>query len=583
MRPSHALALSSLSILILAGQAPPADAPKPAEAKPAAEAKPSEEGFPVTSDLVVAKCVACHKKDDKGNLSRISWIRSTPEGWQQAIKRMVRLNNVQLTPDEARQIVRYLSTSHGLAPEEARPAMYEVERRMIDETVPDDSLKQACVICHSHGRAMSWRRTREEWNLLINMHVGYFPVTEFQGFRRFPPPAGAPPPAPGTDTRDNADKAVDWLTKNYSLRTPDWAAWQAGMRAPRLAGRWLITGAQTGRGRVVGEMVVEPAPGSADEFTTRLTMRYLWDGKTVTAAGRSIVYTGYAWRGRVENVAKGADPSDLAEARQVMMVSRDQSQMDGRWFWGAYDEFGFDVTLRRAGSNPLVFGVDRQSLRAGATGQRVRIYGDNLPAGLRAEDIDFGGGVTVRRVADSSPSEATVEVDVAASAIAGKRDLAVRGAVATGATAVFDKIDYLKVTPEAALARLGGNSHPKGYQMFEAAAFHRGADGKPKTADDVNLGTVDVDWSVEEFLAVYGDDDKDFVGTLSRGGLFTPSHEGPNPKRKFSRNNYGDVWVVGTMRGGEEVSRDGKPLIGRGHLVVTIPLYVRWDTPEVSK
>jgi quinohemoprotein amine dehydrogenase len=579
--PASALVTSTIVVLLIAAQAPTADAPKP-EAKSSAEAKPSEEGFPVTSELVVAKCSACHKKDEKGNLSRISWMRSTPEGWQQAIKRMVRLNNVPLTPEEARQIVRYLSTSHGLAPEEARPALYEVERRMIDETIPDESLKQACVICHSHGRAMSWRRTREEWNLLINMHVGYFPVTEFQGFRRFPPPAGAPPPPPGTDTRDNADKAVDWLTKNYPLRTPQWTAWQAAMRAPRLAGRWLITGAQTGRGRVVGEMVVEPA-ASPDEFTTRVTMRYLKDGRAVTASGRSIVYTGYAWRGRLENAARGSDPSDLPEARQVMLVSRDQSEMDGRWFWGAYDEFGFDVTLRRAGSNPLVFGVDRQALRAGATGQRVRIYGDNLPTALRAEDIDFGLGVTVRRLIDSSSSEATVEVDVDAAAIAGRRDVAVRGAVATSATAVFDKIDYLKVTPEAALARLGGNSHPKGYQLFEVSAFHRGADGKPKTADDVDLGTVDVEWSVEEFLAVYGDDDKDFVGTLSPAGLFTPAHEGPNPKRKFSRNNYGDVWVVGTMRGGEQVSRDGKPLLGRGHLVVTIPLYVRWDTPEVSQ
>ncbi len=558
--------------LTAAAQSPPKPEPS----------KPTEDGIPVTNELVVARCAACHKKDDKGNLTRISWMRSTPEGWQQVIKRMVRLQGVTATPEEARQIVRYLSTYHGLAPEEARPALYEVERRMIDETVPDEVLKQACVICHSVGRAASWRRTRDEWQLLINMHVGYFPVVEFQGFRRFPPRAGDPPPPPGTDTRDPADKAVDFLAKTWPLHTPEWAAWRAGMRAPKLAGRWLVTGKQHGQGDFHGEMVVEPA-GSADEFTTRVTLRFPRDGKTVQGSGRSIVYTGYAWRGRLESASKGTSPVDPPAARQVMIVSRDQSQMDGRWFWGAYDEFGMDVTLRRASANPVLFAVDRPALRAGSTGQLVRLYGDNLPAGQRAEDFDLGAGVALRRLVSQSATESVVEVDVAADAVPGRRDAALRGATITSAYAVYDKIDYLKVTPEAAMARLGGNSHPKGYQQFEAFAHHRGIDGKPNTPDDVNLGPVDVTWSMEEFFAVYGDDDKDFVGALSPSGLFTPAPEGPNPKRKFGRNNYGDVWIVAAHKTGPEVSRDGKPLTGKAHLVVTVPLYVRWDQPEVSK
>src|SRR5689334_13031719 len=98
-------AVAALSIAIAQ------ESPKP---KP-----PADEGIPVTNQLVVDKCGACHKKDEKGNLSRLSWERTTPEGWQEAIKRMVRLNSLQLSPDEARQIVRYLSNEHGLAPEEA--------------------------------------------------------------------------------------------------------------------------------------------------------------------------------------------------------------------------------------------------------------------------------------------------------------------------------------------------------------------------------------------------------------------------------------------------------------------------------
>ena len=128
--------------------------------------------------------------------------------------------------------------------------------------------------------------------------------------------------------------------------------------------------------------------------------------------------------------------------------------------------------------------------------------------------------------------------------------------------------------PESTLARLGSETHPKGYQQFEAIAYQRGADGKPYTADDVELGPIDVTWSVEEFYAVYGDDDKDFVGTLSPTGFFTPASDGPNPKRKFSRNNYGDVWVVATAK--NEKDKDGKPLAGRslpgGHGAAVHPL-----------
>ena len=80
---------------------------------------------------------------------------------------------------------------------------------------------------------------------------------------------------------------------------------------------------------------------------------------------------------------------------------------------------------------------------------------------------------------------------------------------------------------------------------------------------------MDVSWSVEEFLSVFGDDDKEFVGSLSNTGLFSPNIDGPNPQRKFSRNNYGDVWVVATAK--DEKDKDGKPLVGKSYLVVTSP------------
>src|SRR6516162_6122140 len=89
-----------------------------------------EEGIPVTNQVVISKCGSCHTRDERGNMLRISWERASPEGWEEAIKRMVRLNGVQLTPEEARSILKYLAGYHGLAPEEAKPVMYFAERRM---------------------------------------------------------------------------------------------------------------------------------------------------------------------------------------------------------------------------------------------------------------------------------------------------------------------------------------------------------------------------------------------------------------------------------------------------------------------
>src|SRR5262249_10185361 len=159
---------------------------------------------------------------------------------------------------------------------------------------------------------------------------------------------------------------------------------------------------------------------------------------------------------------------------------------------------------------------------------------------------DFGAGVKVKSIVSHTASEVVAEVDVAANAVPGKRDVMLGRTVLQSPLVIYDKIDYIKALPETAIARLGSDAHPKGYQQFEVMAYQKGDDAKLHTADDVELGPVDVTWSVEEFYTVFGDDDKEFVGTLGPTGLFTPNLDGPNPQRKFSRNNYGEVWAVAT-------------------------------------
>src|SRR5215467_12178474 len=187
----------------------------------AAEEKP-EEGIPVTDPLVIAKCGTCHTKDDKGNLSRISWERSTPEGWEEAIKRMVRLNRLTISPAEAKSVVKYLSTYHGLAPDEAKSVMYMAEHRIQDEPVPNSAVQTTCMGCHPIGRGLSWRRSKEDWKLLTNMHVFLYAQADVAFRRGFSRNANAPALPEAQDDNNEpqpVDQAFDYLSKNAPLHT----------------------------------------------------------------------------------------------------------------------------------------------------------------------------------------------------------------------------------------------------------------------------------------------------------------------------------------------------------------------------
>ena len=172
-----------------AGRAGPA--PRRPRRRPRAtpRAKP-ETGIPITDQTVVKACGSCHRPDEKQQLSRISFRRTTPEGWERTITRMMALNGVKIDAPTARQVVKYLSNNLGLAPEEARPIRDEVERRLQDETVPK-AIEGVCNACHSVGRILSQHRTRQEWELLIAMHRGYYPIIDRQTYRRMgPAPTG---------------------------------------------------------------------------------------------------------------------------------------------------------------------------------------------------------------------------------------------------------------------------------------------------------------------------------------------------------------------------------------------------------
>ncbi|WP_188065133.1 quinohemoprotein amine dehydrogenase subunit alpha [Sphingobium sp. KCTC 72723] len=543
--------------------------------------KETATGIPVADALVKEKCGTCHAPDAKGNLSRISWVRTTPEGWAQAIKRMVRLNGLAITPAESRAIVKSLSASHGLAPEEARPVMYLPEKRMLDESnIPNETMRGACAACHSYAQPLSWRRSKLEWKQLQDLHVALYSQADAQ-YRR---PAEDSEQPTGRDPKDKLTRgeyALTYMPKVAPLHTPEWAAWSARQRNPRLTGEWLVVASAPGQGKFIGQFSVTPGK-SGDEFVTSSTLRSLTNGGTISRTGTGIVYAGYSWRGSSKGGVAAAKPDDLSSAaREAMWFAPDQQSAQGRWYWGDYQEFGLDVKLIRATAAPAVLAVTPGPVKAGSKGVQLRILGHNLPLSPAAADLDLGAGVTVTKIVSAGPQELVVTADIAPTAASGQRDISVAGAVLERAFPVYGKIDYIKVTPETGLSRLGGVKFPKGYQQFEATGFENGLDGKANTPDDIAIGAVDATWSMQEFLSVYYDDDTKYVGALSPTAFFTPATEGPNPQRRFGRNNYGEVWVVATAK--TEKDKFGKPLSARSYLVVTVPAYQKWDQPEVSQ
>jgi len=543
------------------------------------------DGVPVTSELVVAKCGSCHKADEQKRMSRISYRRTTPEGWELTVKRMIGLNHVAIEPAEARAIIKYLSDNHGLAPEEARAVQFEAEHRLVDFTYEADrETAVVCSSCHSIGRVMTQRRNKEEWELLLSMHRGYYPLVDNQpmndgqGFRRNralpsePGPDGRPP-----DARQPMERIVEHLSKTYPLTSAAWTDWAAARQPAGLAGTWAMSGYIAGKGPVYGVVAITADPQAADTFVTESKYTVAGSGETAVRKGRGVVYGGFQWRGR--SAEAGAEPW-----RETMFVERAQAEITGRWFGGAYDELGADVRLVRIGASPIILGPSTPALKTGTSTAALRIYGANLPARLRADQVSLGQGITVTKIVSSTADGVTLAVEVAATAAPGPRDLLVAGAHRASALTVYDKVDSIRVTPQAGLARVGGAVFPKQVQQFEAIAFHNGPDGQANTKDDWNLGLVSgATWAMEEYAATFGDDDLKFVGALDvSSGLFTPNLDGPNPARTGERNNIGDVWVVASVAA-DPARGIAAPIRARGHLVVAPPVYVKWSATGVGQ
>ena len=194
-----------------------------------------------------------------------------------------------------------------------------------------------------------------------------------------------------------------------------------------------MTASVRGRGEYYGEMQVDSS--GDDEFTTSVHLTSVNDGSSIVRSGRSVVYGGYAWRGRSKGGAPTtASPDDLnSEAREVLVDRARSVDRRGPLVLGTVSgirlrcEVAQSVRPIQRCSCSIV-----SSLKTGSQANRLRLIGDHLPARVTPADLDFGPGVTVRRIVSSTPSEVVAEVDVASDAALGKRDVAFRHSVLPG-------------------------------------------------------------------------------------------------------------------------------------------------------
>ena len=204
------------------------------------------------------------------------------------------------------------------------------------------------------------------------------------------------------------ERAIEYLSDVYSLDTPEWSAWAATKRPARLAGTWTISGHEPGKGPIFGTMTVTADPSDPDVFTTASSYVYAESGEQVERSGRTMVYTGYQWRGR-------SNPGGADELREVMFVERDQQTMWGRWFRGDYDEIGPDISMTRVGGGAVVTGVHPRAVRRGGSTD-VTVYGVGLS---QADDLDFGAGISVDAVRATGDGTLRVTLQVDADADVG--------------------------------------------------------------------------------------------------------------------------------------------------------------------
>lgn len=505
--------------------------------------------------IIRNNCVGCHIPESDGKLSRISYQRRTPEGWEMTIARMQLMHHVRISDQEIpitdeviRKLVKYFADRQGLAPSETAKHRYILERRLnVFEQHEDAEFAVMCARCHSGARVALQRRTEKEWEHMVHFHLGQFPTSEYS-----------------MGGRDRnwfeiaINRTVPYLAKNYPFDTQAWNDWQKAKK-PDLNGSWRLVGNQPGKGDFQGVMTATET--DKDNFTLTFSGHYS-SGEPLAGEGAALVYTGYEWRAGLT--------IDGQVYNQVMAADGNGRSMTGRMFLRDHEETGIQLSAAKMDGENRVLAVFPDHIKAG-TDARLQIVGTDMKG-----KIKLGKGLTVSKILSQNSEEIVLQVNAARDAAIGDRAIGVGQSKLENGLVVYDQVVRLEVEPSYAVARVGGNggSTRKTYAAFQAVAYSAGSDGEAGTSDDLRIGHMPAEWSVKPFdQKAEEDQDVKFAGTMdSNTGVFTPAAAGPNPKRKYGTNNAGNLAVVAKLRG------QNSSITGEGQLLVTVQ---RWNNPPI--
>ncbi|MCF8473933.1 MAG: quinohemoprotein amine dehydrogenase subunit alpha [Emcibacter sp.] len=492
--------------------------------------------------LISDNCSGCHMEMEDHTFSRISQIRKTPEGWDMNIARMMIFHGLEISSEDRKALVKFLSDTQGLAPSETLAHRDVLERKHnIIEQGTDPDLASMCARCHTYARVALQRRDKTEWQNLVHMHLGQWASIEYQMLSR------------ERDWRADALGSVaEKLGQMYPLKTAAWDEWQ-NTEWKDMSGEWRIVGHEDGRGDFNGTMRITTTGNDTYKVEYDLVSP---EGTSVTGMGKSIVHSGYEWRGASELQGQ--------KYREIWAASKDGNSMTGRFFQKDHSERGGNIIAWRKSDTKGIMTIVPSSLKAGVETE-ITINGVDLSGDVSIE----GAKVTVKsatadRVTLTATADGTPE---------GQVKITVGNDVST--LALYTEVDYLKVTPEYGISRVGGGGGviPKVHAQFEATGYSVGPDGVQGTQDDINLGSVPVTWSVDNYNeAAAAMDDAKYAGEITSSGTFIPAEAGPNKMRKYSTNNAGDLKVIATYTDGD------RNLTAEAHLIATVQ---RWNNPPI--
>ncbi len=486
--------------------------------------------------LVWKKCTGCHAPTEAGRISHIEELRTTPEEWAVIVDRMRRLYGLPIGPGEMDTLLKELSSTQILSPDEqARVAYLSLWHNSQHVEAPADKDEEkvftVCVRCHTAGKIFSYRRAPESWARLRDFHLYVVPTVVFQMREmRWVP---------------EADAALAHLATKLPYAKP-WSA-----PAARLAGVWGVFGYEPGRGTYRGEARIADA-GNA-EYTLTGRVAYT-DGSIESFTGDATLYGGYALRTRTTNNGFAGNGAYILSGDEL----RGESHLPAPDFHTSRARW-----LRDDGA-PKVARIEPAFLLKGEK-TTVTVEGLNLPE-VSAADVAFAGGA-VKVLAAKRIAPGALQLTVVSNA--GKlvdATISVKGLDA-GRVRLAPRIDYIAIMPELGRARLSGGKYypPEGVQ-FEAIAYAKSRSGK---VAGIALGPVPATFRLAEEKTRPGDDDLRWVGAIKPNGSYLPTGDfGPNPKRNYSAENSGLVKVLALYR------RGAQTYAAEAALAVTVPDFI---------